>query len=464
MMKIKKFVLAFLILFQILALSLTIDFSNASLGDILNEISLEGNVTIIYPSDITSLKTSINLQNVDVQTALNLLLLPMDLDYEKIDEKTYVIFSKKAKLFPRVFGEYNSKYVNPEYLLDIIESFGIQGYVYGNKIYFYVSSSETAKRILEQIEQLDRKSDQMFFCYNLKKFSLKDILFSIPNNSKSNTETTNTYSILSTVLKEKNFIKETSNIYGTVSIDLLTNTDSSTEQTILSFDDLEIKQLNDSLLIKTSEEEVKIQKEALFQQSLENKNTIILKSGDFVFVLEYFTLNMLGNINKQNKEEYLKTDLSNKETQKSNFFSITYFSSEVTLSIGVDKIESKVAFSNPEFSIKSLSIGARIIDNLKMYISYHFIDNTYTFSLSDIVETNWIYISPTVNYNIQSQKISFDIESGLKLNFNNLFVIPSIIVNNDFYSLALRLGTENINGAVLLSLQKEIGVGIALKW
>ncbi len=464
MIKINKIVLSFLIVFQMLALPLVVNFSNAPLGDIINEISLKSKVTIIYPSDIASLRTSINLQNVDTQTALNLLLLPMDLDYEKIDEKTYVIFSKREKSLPRIFKEYEVKYVNPEYLLDIIESFGIQGYVHGNKIYFYAPSSEAAKRVLEQMELLDRKSRQLLLCYNLKKFSLKDISLSIPDISQNNKENTNTYNLISTVLKEKNFIKETSNIYGTVSIDFLTSTDSSTEWTILSFDDLEIKLLNNALLIKTSEEEVKIQKETLLQRNLENRNTVVLKSGWFVFVLEYFTVDTVSEIEKQNKERYLKAELSNRKKPKSNFFSITYSSSEVTFCTGVDKIESRLIFSNPEFSLKLLSIGTKIIDNLKIYISYYFIDNTYTISLSDMVGTDWIYISPTVNYNIQSQRISFDIASGLMLNFKNLFISPSIIVNGDSYFFTLRLGTENINGAVSLTSKKEIGMEIALKW
>ncbi|MFN6991763.1 MAG: hypothetical protein ACK4MM_03455, partial [Fervidobacterium sp.] len=128
----------------------------------------EENINIFYPADIGSLVASLNMMKAELEVVFQNLLLPLGLDFEKIDDSTYVIYRKKNAQ-PKVLGIYQVKFVNPEILIEILRTSGIEAYTFGGNIYYYTSNKRTQEEILEYLKKIDtfKKSAYLDSTYNI---------------------------------------------------------------------------------------------------------------------------------------------------------------------------------------------------------------------------------------------------------------------------------------------------------
>ncbi|MCM8824816.1 MAG: M24 family metallopeptidase, partial [Candidatus Omnitrophica bacterium] len=169
--------ITFIIITSSNSFSLDLIFTNSKLEDILMEISNQEKINIFYPSKVGTFTTSINMRKIDLEVAFQKLLLPLGLDYEKVDNSTYIIYERNNSK-PKFLGIYEAQYVNPVVLNEILEITGIESYVFGGKIYYYTSGNKSLEEILNQLKQFDRKEklEYKVLLITIKHYVEDDIL------------------------------------------------------------------------------------------------------------------------------------------------------------------------------------------------------------------------------------------------------------------------------------------------
>jgi hypothetical protein len=437
--------------------AITLDFQDALLSDIFNEITNQSKITLIYPSDVGVLTTSIAVQNVDVQTALNLILLPLDLDYERIDNDTYVVFSKKVKSFPRILGQYQAHYVDPVHLSGIIKVLGFDAYTFNGIVFFYVPSSDILNHILSVLESIDKRNDQLVILYRIERYSTNQF-YATNNHIELSTA-------LQKVIKEelKEFILD--EIFGTLYLDF----NAEDNKRILSYnDELVMEITNESstdtandifLTIKTMQEALKIKREDL-KASIDEVKSYTLRSGKDVFRVTLKVLPATEQIAMKMEEYTMDTIKENK-----NYLKINYTSSNTTFTVGARGIFSEVSVANKDLTLRSVTVGANLIDGLLLCLGYNYESENYFLTLTDILETEWIYFSPSIRYDISKNTFNITSETLLKFRFERFYLGPTIFTEGKiFFGMNVGLSDDTFAFGIFTDTNMNWGLQLKLKW
>lgn len=459
-------VLIFLFASSIL-FGIDLNFSNTYLRDILNEITNQSKINIVYPSSIEPLKVSINLSKADLDTALKLLLLPLNLDFEKVSEDIYVIYSLENVSKDRYIGEYIIKHTNPKYLTNLIESMGYDAYSYNGKIYFYAPTKNSYERITKILENMDlpRQGDVLFLSV---KYYSKSEISSTKEFSKEGTGIADFVNIF-----EK--LKSRKEIFTFVNFDEL----SQESKKILSFDDLmEIENSqNDSstlLVIRTKESTINIPVSELLAS--ENNGKVInyvIRVGDDILLTTFQIFKNSDDFSDKNSLNLtmLSQQMKKKASQKidKTLFNVTSNKLLTTLQTGTERLNSSVTFKNSDFTLTTIELCVSLLDNVYAYLDYVIDEKDVGVSLSDIISTNSLYLYSKFRYSISKNEFSLLTQTGLKLKIQNLELTPSLLVDSKdglFYGIVTGLNLENFFGEIRIFLNTQLQIiwGLKLLW
>lgn len=465
-------------------------FSNTKLEDILMTISKEENINIFYPADIGSLTTSINMMKAELEVVFQNLLLPLGLDFEKLDSSTYIIY-RKTRAQPKVLGVYQAKYVNPEMLNEILRTMGIEAYTFGGRIYYYTSNKRTQEEILEYLKKLDSTDNlngsnnslgSIFILINIKHYAEDDIL--------RYTASTSSISTLSELLEftkddlekiEKLKVKEEYFIstllqgrekYGitepAANSTNLSKTKKEGNKIFVYNDEVELElatgleenkqdQSNYTLKIKTPEDTINIPILETLGNSTKNSTTSNIKKASYVitfgkdiFLITVYTINEdFLNVIKQNyNTNYNEKDRKDKITNYSNskiiersIFQLTFSASQTSLQLGTEKLMAKLVFENnlsnnlPLSDLSEIYFEWNIVDNVFGIISYNIAIQEYIVGISDKLQTPLLNLTPRILYNISKNKLHLSVIASVDIPIFNFYLTPAIYAstNNLFY-------------------------------
>ncbi|PHJ12322.1 hypothetical protein IM42_04605, partial [Fervidobacterium sp. SC_NGM5_O18] len=149
-------VFTFFVIFDATVLALTANFSNIPLSEFLNYISSQEKLNFVYPSKLGNVPISVDLQNVDVETALRMVLLPLRFDYEKVSNDTYLIIDLSSYAhMPNYVSVYEPRYTDPKTLRVILQKIGIESFLLNGKLVYYTSTKNQLSQVADLLANLD---------------------------------------------------------------------------------------------------------------------------------------------------------------------------------------------------------------------------------------------------------------------------------------------------------------------
>jgi len=158
--KFKVLFVVFFVCLSVISTSLNVNFSKFPLKDALTYISSTEKVSFVYPSEIEEITVTLQLQNVDLETLLRMMLLPLGLDYEFIDKDICVIMtSKNENYIPKYITTYRPSFANPQDISKVLERLGIENYILNGQNIFYTHTKEQNARIMNLISSLDNQNN-----------------------------------------------------------------------------------------------------------------------------------------------------------------------------------------------------------------------------------------------------------------------------------------------------------------
>ncbi|WP_126992304.1 STN domain-containing protein [Thermosipho globiformans] len=189
----KKIIIVILALFfTIYAFSITKDvyFENMDIKDALMQLGTLYNTSIIFPENLNG-KVTVELYNVSIETALNVILSNFNYTFEKIND-VYFIITDQSILYYKSHT-YTPKFRSPEELSKLIP---FKNYIVGNNIIVYCPDDlwNNYKNFLENIDK-DVKNNTIisYAIYYIKNSELKNynidtkkLLEALPYTSKFN--------------------------------------------------------------------------------------------------------------------------------------------------------------------------------------------------------------------------------------------------------------------------------------
>lgn len=189
----KKIIIVILALFfTIYAFSITKDvyFENMDIKDALMQLGTLYNTSIIFPESLNG-KITVELYNVSIETALNVILSNFNYTFEKIND-VYFIVTDQSILYYKSHT-YTPKFRSPEELSKLIP---FKNYIVGNNIIVYCPDDlwNNYKKLLENIDK-DAKNNTIisYAIYYIKNSELKNynidtkkLLEALPYTSKFN--------------------------------------------------------------------------------------------------------------------------------------------------------------------------------------------------------------------------------------------------------------------------------------
>jgi len=464
--KLIKFSVLITLFISTIYLGISLNFSNANLKDVLNEITNQSKINFIYPSTIESLKVSINLAKTDLDTTLKLLLLPLNLDFEKVSENTYVIYSLENISKERYVGEYTIKYTNPRYLTELIESMGYYAYSYNGKIYFYTPTKNSYERVVKLLENMDFPKSEDVLLVNVKYYSKSDI----SSTAELNTQGIGIIDSI-TVFEKLKAMKE---VFTFVNMGELYKE----SKKLLSLDDLleiEVTQVNSSncLVIKTKESAINIDVSKLLSPKNANQAiNYIVKVENGVFLTNFQVLKVFdGAFNQDAFKLSTIPQIQKKGSQKSEKTLLSIYSNPAisSLQIGTERLNSIVSFKNSDFTLSNVELCVSLFDNVYTHLDYNLSEKEIGLSISDNISTNFVYLYSKLRYNVTKNEFSLSTKMGLKLRTENFEILPLISADGKeglFYGIAMGLHQGSFSGEILILLNSQIQVtwGLKLVW
>lgn len=442
-------------------LGISLNFSNAYLKDVLNEITDQAKVNIIYPSSIESLKVSINLSKAEIDTALKLLLLPLNLDFEKVAENIYVIYSLENTGKDKYVGEYTIKYTNPKYLIELIESIGYNAYSYNGRIYFYTPTKNSYERVIKILENMDLPKPEDTLLLSVKYYSKADI--------SSTLELTNGNIVMIDSVSVFENVRSKKEMFTLINLGEL----SQENKKILSLDDLlEIEKIqtesSNYFVLKTKESTVNIDISQLLGSGKNGKpNNYVVKLGNDVFLASF---QILKGFNEVSHQGVLKVSSDQKiQKREKTLFGVIFNPADATLQIGTERVSSAISFRNSDFTLTNIELCVFLFDNVSAYLDYNFSEKELGFSLSDKVSTDFVHLYSKFRYSITKNEFSLSTQMGLRLKIQSLELVPLFLADSKdglFYGILTGLHQANFSGEiwVILNSQLRITWGLKLIW
>ncbi|MGB9615232.1 MAG: hypothetical protein ACPL3B_07005, partial [Fervidobacterium sp.] len=294
-------------------------------------------------------------------------------------------------------------------------------------------------------------------------------LYRIERYSTNQFYATNNHIELSTALQKvikeelKEFILD--EIFGTLYLDL----NAEDNKRILSYnDELVMEITNESstdtandifLTIKTMQEALKIKREDL-KASIDEVKSYTLRSGKDVFRVTLKVLPATEQIAMKMEEYTMDTIKENK-----NYLKINYTSSNTTFTVGARGIFSEVSVANKDLTLRSVTVGANLIDGLLLCLGYNYESENYFLTLTDILETEWIYFSPSIRYDISKNTFNITSETLLKFRFERFYLGPTIFTEGKiFFGMNVGLSDDTFAFGIFTDTNMNWGLQLKLKW
>lgn len=439
----KNFLIFLFLIVSTISFAINLDFNNKPLIDVLNAIENETGVKFIILADDIDKFITLSLKDVSLDVALRSLLLPYGLDYDRISNDTFLIYSttqkKTAKLMPKI---YTLKHTSPELISSYLSLSGIENYVIDEKVVFYVDSEDEYKRIISEIEKIDEKSINgkilIFSVFKLNKYkevsTLDDsVLINLYNFSQS-------YKLFSFV--EGGYLS-----YMDVKMPA---TATSQVIKIAEFTSNEF-----ILRINSEKENKKLELSIgsdVFSTSLKENNqeqNIVLRGKKEIYILRY---KILSDVLAEKVKDIEPFDLDNKQTE----ITTEYFKGRTDLKIQDNKYLLKLSFESIE--ILGFEFYTNVIDNFSVGIGFE--SNLFFLTLNDLIKINDLSLQMNLRYDLENfylrnlviYKFNFDrFKIGVGIEFSNDSTEVVFHTNVDFsrYELGLKISNNKSFGVLL---------------
>lgn len=477
-----KMVLIFSLFIWILIASSTfaiigeINFSNSSLDEVMKYISQVEKLNIAYPSDLSTLKVSVNLRNVDVETVLRLILIPYHINYQKIDEQTYVLFRENSNRIPKFSSEYEPKYLSPQKLSEILNELGIYACLAQNKLIFFFNNDEQYKETLSKIKTLDVEGKKEFLLYSISYISKENFKLSAPTNIEYK-------EILTSFLKSRNIstnVKSVMSGFITFSFPELTNieNDSSKIAGLKIGEDIYINIVDESsgviLSIRTDTDELSIP-----YDSIDLNSEFMFESSTTVYYLKLWKNAMNDSLSTFNDKVLNSTESSinvlvnSDKTRKT--ITLDYIGSQTKLQFANQIntfLVAATSTSYTQFFIDYVELGTNIMDGFGVGFRYDFTDSSFSIFGMDDMHFEPFFVSLRAYYNFGSTNPSpFRFESilGLSLSLDRYDIDTSIELTTQelviFHLLFKGTVNDQVYGmGISVSSKGEIGLLLTFGW
>ncbi|MFN4200392.1 STN domain-containing protein [Fervidobacterium riparium] len=434
-------------------ISVTLDFTNTPLSEILDFISSETSSVIVYPLELSKLKITINLKNVNIETALKMLLLNLGFDFEKIDSETYVVFSQ-TRYYPRYITNYEPKYLDPFTIKSVLDTLDIENYVFENRNVFYSASNQKADELLSIISQLDVRKDSKdssILLVKLLSISKSEFTISANKNANQSIDKSNIAYILPRIVER---VSEYSREYCYISIPiykaqveestlLLSETIAATMTIEGGFGQVTVRlinkdgtefikfgtkeaegtlPLNSIPILKSAEEKIK------FGEG-QGTGYSILESGQYLIYLEFYKLEIENTDEVRNYTYVEKKDNYNLTKLKSDI-ELTYSSSSTILSIQNERNKASVVVSSQDFLPLYAEILTRIVDNTFIGIGFEVSSSKIYILVHDKITLPLFEIYPKIGYSINDNSFAITAEIDFVISFGDFSLVPLIKFGN----------------------------------
>lgn len=440
----RNFLIFLFLIVSTISFAINLDFNNKPLIDVLNAIENENGVKFIILADDIDKFITLSLKDVSLDVALRSVLLPYDLDYDRISNDTFLIYSttqkKTAKLMPKI---YTLKHTSPELISNYLSLSGIENYVIDEKVVFYVDSEDEYKRIISEIEKIDEKSINgkilIFSVFKLNKYkevsTLDDsVLINLYNFSQS-------YKLFSFV--EGGYLS-----YMDVKMPA---TATSQVIKIAEFTSNEF-----ILRINSEKENKKLELSIgsdVFSTSLKENNqeqNIVLRGKKEIYILRY---KILSDVLAEKVQDIRPFDVDGNKKMK---ITAEYFKGKTDLKIGDNKYLLKLSFASIE--ILGFEFYTSVIDNFSVGIGFE--SNLFFLTLNDLIKINDLSLQMNLRYDLENFYLKnlliygFDFDRfkiGVGIEFSNDSTEVVFHTNVDFsrYELGLKISNNKSFGVLL---------------
>ncbi|AMW33186.1 STN domain-containing protein [Fervidobacterium islandicum] len=441
-------------------LSITLDFSNAALSDVLNHLSNESNVNFVYSSEFGSRSVSVSLQNVDLETALRMVLLPLNLDFEKITKDTYVILNlSKYGSMPRYAATYDPRYVSPEMLSKILDKMKIENYVLGGRLTYYVFSHNQLMQVRNVLSKLDTEHDEnsqsvlLKITYlstselrTLKELSIEDLGKILFTERYTTFSTTTHYVLFNYTLKQSN-----STPYS------LNDPTVTTEETTLGRYELNEGDFRISLIvlgkgnnviINASNEFSQVEVPVLENVREENLSGAVLKSGNFLVFIEANRIDSsmwTGKNGLTTEIEKVKKATDGKLLL--NSFEVFLNETRAKISLSNDNKRFSLELANSTetgmigWNVESSSMFVNILSGTYIGISYNFPKNSFRLLLEDEIKIfDQLSVTPQISYDFTNGSFSIKVWADFTLSFSQTRLLLSTRISREYTANTVNLG------------------------
>jgi len=483
-----KMVFLFSILIELLIASSTfavineINFSNSNLDEVMKYIAQVENVNVAYPSDLSTLKVSVNLRNVDIETVFRLILLPYHVNYRKVDERTYVLFREGSDRIPKFSSGYETKYLSPQKLSETLNELGIDACLAQNRVIFFFDNEEEYKDILSKIEILDVESKKELLLYNISYISKEDFTLSTSNKADYK-------DILASFLKSNDVSTNSKSVKSGFITFLIPELNSNVENESSKIAELKIDEnmhmsiTGESsgiiLWIKTDTDEISVP-----YDKIDSNGEFMFESSTTIYYLKLWKHSVddspsISTIDsKFPNSPILSTDATNmliNNDKAEKCITLSYISSSVELQFD-NQINTfllaSTSTSYTQFSVNYMELGTDILDGFGVGFRYDFADSSFSIFGMDRMRFDPFYLSIKAYYNFDSTSsmpLQFKAVLGLKLSLDRYSVNTSIeFLNQDFLIFHLLVkGTFNdqeYGAGINANSKGEVGLLLSFAW
>ncbi|MEJ5257524.1 MAG: hypothetical protein WHS64_04660 [Fervidobacterium sp.] len=474
--------LPFLLLFST-ALSLTLSFVNTPVSEILDYISSETGCTIVYPSTLSRIKTTIYLKNVQVETALRILLLEFGFEYEKLSSDTYVVFENAY--FSQHVTVYEAKYISPSIVKGILDRLDIENYIFEGKNVFYTVSSEKSASLLSLISQLDKKNteDEQFLIVKATYISKDKLTISDTKLGNMGTGKNTVSDILSETLERAKYYSQYTSNYSYALIpfyfgnlemneDIAHIADKSTDtsysetqkpnKNILSkmtIDDkfgelyivifkengreyLELR-VDDSSSVIPVDSILSVNAPSTDTHRLDyppnsDKRYSLLATEKFYLYIETYRMNLKAD--EPLSGNTLTRVMKSPKTEWKNFVETTYSSFSTAIILCSEKYSFNLIARNSDLSPVYAEFKVRIIDNAFLGLGFDILNSELYILFKDTIQDSVLDFSPELLYSIKDNTFGLSARIRVNMNIGGFILAPEVQIGSQELSLIRTLG------------------------
>ncbi|QIV78713.1 secretin and TonB N-terminal domain-containing protein [Fervidobacterium pennivorans] len=458
--------LTILIVFTLFALfdgvvfALTANFSNIPLSEFLNYVSSQEKVNFVYPSKLGNVTISVDLQNVDIETALRMVLLPLRFDYEKVSNDTYLIIDLSSYTHrPNYVAVYEPRYTDPKALKVILQKIGIESFLLNSKLVYYTITKNQLSQVADLLANLDT-TEKLFSHMLLVKFTY----FSLSEFHSFKEISAEDFGKILLKEKYKSLLQDTRYVLFNYSTEKQNSnleeflvrepSDTSIPELILAnfeFNEndikikLELLRKNESTILKVSSDLTQYELPLSEIKDDENideafENAVFLKSGNFVVGIQAYKISARSLLIKEDTISTIPNNDFRKvqsNVLKSSFeVTIDASTAEVSVASENKKFYMKLAH-NPQngwtdWNVQSSGVLVKILDKTYAGVLFNFFDNTLCLVIEDEIDIfKEFSLIPKISFNVNSGSFSTSIGSNFSLSLSGVSVLIGGRISKD---------------------------------